>query len=163
MAVLEEGDKDERVVEPEVGHAVDARHLRKAAHGGPVDEDAELELDADVADEDLGALVRGENDGTSVEIVGHRRVMALASRVVEGLVPALVGCRQSIGSIEVGGTGTRKFSILNFQSRTDDPDAEPHPYCTSPSNLLHYSPFPVLIANTGRYNQCQNPSKTSQV
>jgi hypothetical protein len=83
VSVLEEGDQNEPVVDPEVGDTVDAGHLQETTSHGPVDKGSDPEENTDVTDDDLVVLVRGENDRRRLEVVGHLGVVALTSSIAD--------------------------------------------------------------------------------
>ena len=75
VSVLEEGDQDEPVVDPEVRDSVDAGHLEETTSHGPVNKCSDPEQNTDIAEDDLVALVRSENDRGRPEVVGPHGVV----------------------------------------------------------------------------------------
>lgn len=81
VSVLEEGDHNQPVVDPEVRDTVDAGHLQEPTGDRPVDKSTNPEEDANVTDDDLAGLVGSENDRRRLEVVGHRGVVVLARSI----------------------------------------------------------------------------------
>jgi len=83
VRVLEEGDQNEPVVDPEVRDTVDAGHLKEATSDRPVNKSADPEQDTNITQDDLVVLVGTENDSGRLEVVGRLRVVALTSGIDE--------------------------------------------------------------------------------
>lgn len=79
ISVLEEGDQDEPVVDPEVREAVDADHLQETASHRPVNKSADPEENTNITDDDLAVLVRSENGRRRLEVVGPLGVFLTSS------------------------------------------------------------------------------------
>ena len=81
VRVLEEGDQHEPVVDPEVRDSVDAGHLQETTSHRPVNKCSDPEQNTNITEDDLVALVRGENDSGRLEVVGPLGIVALTSRI----------------------------------------------------------------------------------
>jgi len=81
VSVLEEGDQNEPVVDPEVRDTVDAGHLQEPTGHRPVDKSTNPEENTDVTDDDLVVLVGSENHRGRPEVVGRLGVVGLASTI----------------------------------------------------------------------------------
>jgi len=81
VSVLEEGDQNEPVVDPEVRDTVDAGHLQEPTGHRPVDKSTNPEENTDVTDDDLVVLVGSKNDRRRLEVVGHLGVVALTRSI----------------------------------------------------------------------------------
>ena len=68
VRVLEEGDEDEPVVDPEVGREVEAEDVREAEERDGVPDGDGPEEDADVGEDDLEVLVWLEDRRGGVEV-----------------------------------------------------------------------------------------------
>lgn len=68
VGVLEEGDEDEPVVDPEVGMDVDGEDGEEAPGVDGVSESRRPDENADVGDEHVGELVRSEQRGKRGEV-----------------------------------------------------------------------------------------------
>jgi len=86
VGVLEEGDQNEPVVDPEVRDTVDAGHLQETTGHRPVDNRSKPEENTDITDDDLIALVRGEHDRPRQVVAGELGVMALARSIIEKII-----------------------------------------------------------------------------
>lgn len=83
VGVLEEGDQNQPVVDPEVRNTIDAGHLQEPTGDRPVDKSTNPEEDTYVTDDDLVVLVDSENDRRRPEVVGHLGVVVLARSIHE--------------------------------------------------------------------------------
>ena len=83
VSVLEEGDQNEPVVDPEIRDTVDAGHLQETTGYRPIDKSSDPEENTNGADDNLVVLVRSENDRRRLEMVGHLRVVALTSSIAD--------------------------------------------------------------------------------
>ena len=83
VGVLEEGDQNEPVVDPEVRDTIDAGHLGESTGDRPVDKSSDPEENTNVTDDDLAVLVRGKYDRRRLEVVGRLGVVALTSSIAD--------------------------------------------------------------------------------
>lgn len=81
VGVLEEGDEDEPVVDPEVRKEVNAEDVQETESHEGVSETSHPDDNANVGDDDVGVLVGSEQRGLGREVVREAGVGALASSV----------------------------------------------------------------------------------
>lgn len=81
VGVLQESNRDEPVVDPEVGNEVHDGYFSETSVVGPDTEKTESDGESEVRSEDLVPVIRAENDGTRLEVVGVFRVMFLSRSV----------------------------------------------------------------------------------
>lgn len=81
VGVLEEGDEDEPVVDPEVRKEIDTEDVQEAPSLDRVSDSSQPDEDANIGDDDVGELMRGEQRGLGREVVREAGVGPLASSV----------------------------------------------------------------------------------